>query len=199
MLVFWDQRLVLLSVPKTGSTALEGALAPDAAIVLRNPPALKHAPVYRYRRFFQPMLIQGAGSSGLETLAVVREPIDWLSSWYRYRHRDELSGHENSTRGINFDEFVLEYMKDDPAPLAAVGSQAKFLQDENGSLGVNHLFRYEAQPALLAFLEARLGRTITLNRRNVSPKLPVTLTTAVETRLRETRAPEFAVWRAGQT
>ena len=50
MLVFWKERLVFLAVPKTGTTALEGALAPKAALVFRDPPILKHTPLYRYRR-----------------------------------------------------------------------------------------------------------------------------------------------------
>ena len=56
MLIFWKARLVLLAVPKTGTSAYEAALAPHAAIVVSDPPELKHAPVYRYNRFFRPML-----------------------------------------------------------------------------------------------------------------------------------------------
>jgi len=75
MLVFWEQKLVLLSVPKTGTTALEGAFSPHAEIILRNPPPLKHAPIYRYRRFLKPLLVQGGGAdeSALKTVAVVRD------------------------------------------------------------------------------------------------------------------------------
>jgi len=56
VLVFWKQRLVMLQVPKTGSSAFEAALAPHAAIRVSDPPELKHAPVYRYNRFFRPMM-----------------------------------------------------------------------------------------------------------------------------------------------
>jgi hypothetical protein len=40
MLVFPDARIVLLAVPKTGSTALELAFGPHAGVVLRQPPTL---------------------------------------------------------------------------------------------------------------------------------------------------------------
>ena len=43
MLVFWKENLVFLAVPKTGTTAIEGALSPYAAMVLRDPPQIKHA------------------------------------------------------------------------------------------------------------------------------------------------------------
>ena len=55
MLLFWREKFVLLSVPKTGTTAIEAALAHKASMIVSDPPELKHAPVYRYNRFFRPM------------------------------------------------------------------------------------------------------------------------------------------------
>ncbi|SMY07613.1 gamma-glutamyl kinase [Flavimaricola marinus] len=197
MLVFWKEKLVFLAVPKTGTTAIEGALAPRASMVLRDPPILKHSPVYRYRRFLAPYFKQ-AGGQEMETLAVVRHPVDWLASWYRYRSRDDLVGHPNSTRGISFDDFVGEYVRGKPAPFAAVGSQAKFLNDGDGHLAVNHLFRYEAQPKLIDYLESRLQLKIDLPRLNVSPKVDAELSTEMREKLERKCAAEFAVWEAGQ-
>lgn len=198
MLVLWDQKLVLLSVPKTGSTALEGALSPHAAIILRNPPTLKHAPVYRYRRFLEPLLTQAGGAKDLETVALVRHPVDWLSSWYRYRHRDDLIGHPNSTRNVSFDAFVTAFLETSPPPFAAVGSQAKFLLTGDGNLGVDHLYQYESMSKLVAFLESRLGQKLTLNQRNVSPKMTTELSPAIAARLKAERPDEFNVWDMGQ-
>src|SRR6056297_1441342 len=96
MLVFWQENLVLLSIPKTGSTALEAALAPRASLVLRDPPEIKHAPCYRYKRFLKPLFKQ-VGDKEPELMAIVRHPVDWLGSWYRYRTRPDLIGHPNST------------------------------------------------------------------------------------------------------
>ncbi|MFT7107526.1 MAG: hypothetical protein ACJAVT_002050 [Yoonia sp.] len=42
-------------------------------------------------------------------MAIVRNPIDWLGSWYCYRTREDLIGHENCTRDISFNDFALEY------------------------------------------------------------------------------------------
>ena len=197
MLVFWKENLVFLAVPKTGTTAIEGALAPRASMVLRDPPILKHSPVYRYNRFLKPYFVQAGGQTP-EIFAVVRNPVDWLSSWYRYRHRDDLVGHENSSRDVSFDDFVSEYCKGKPAPYANVGSQAKFLLNGEGILGVEHLFRYEAQDKLITFLEARLEMTINLKRVNVSPDLPLTLSPKVEEKLRKKCSAEFDVWEMGQ-
>jgi hypothetical protein len=197
VLVFWKEALVFLAVPKTGTTALEGALAPRASMVLRDPPILKHTPVYRYRRFLAPYF-GTAGGVELQTVAVVRHPVDWLGSWYRYRSRDDLAGHPNSTRGISFDDFVTEYMRGKPASFATVGSQVKFLSDGNGTLSVDHLFRYEAQPRLIAFLEERLQVRLNLPRLNVSPVAEITLSPDVRSKLESKCAAEFAAWEAGQ-
>ncbi len=193
MLVFWKQNLVFLAVPKTGTTAIEGALAPKASMVLRDPPTLKHTPIYRYRRFLKPFFVQ-AGGQEPETIAVVRDPIDWLGSWYRYRARTDLDGHTNSTKDISFDDFVLEYTKGKPAPYANVGSQAKFVCDGDGNRAVDYLFRYEDQNRLISFLEERLDVTLNLYRVNVSPPRDTRLSAAVEDKLRDKRAAEFAIW-----
>ena len=197
MLVFWKENLVFLAVPKTGTTAIEGALAPRAAMVLRDPPTIKHVPIYRYRRFLKPFFVQ-AGDRDPETMAVVRHPIDWLGSWYRYRARADLDGHPNSTRDISFDDFVLEYTKGKPAPFANVGSQAKFVCDGEGAVAVDHLFAYEDQPRLINFLETRLNTALTLPRLNVSPARATSLSPVAEARLREKRQAEFAVWEAAR-
>ena len=79
MLVFFKERLAFLSVPKTGTTAYETALAARADMVIREPPMLKHAPVYRYNRFIRPMFLRVCDAE-MELMAVMREPISWLGS-----------------------------------------------------------------------------------------------------------------------
>lgn len=197
MLVFWQEKLVLLAVPKTGTTAFEGALAPRASMVLRDPPHLKHSPVFRYNRFLHPFFDR-AGGQTMETMAVVRHPVDWLSSWYRYRSREAIAGQPNSTQGISFDDFVDEYCKGKPAPFAAVGSQARFVTGPDGEMGVDHLFRYEAMDKVTAFLAEKLCCDITLPRRNVSPQMELTLDPAVRAKLERKRAAEFDVWAAAR-
>lgn len=196
MLVFWKERLVFLAVPKTGTTAIEGALAPKAALVLREPPILKHATVQRFKRILHPMM-DITKEPEFDTVAVVRDPVDWLGSWFRYRSRVDLLGKPNSTRGRTFDDFVSAYMADPQPGYAAVGSQARFLLTPDGKIGVTHLFRYEARPKLIHFLEERLSTRISLNRLNVSPPADVTLSPDVAKALRQTCAAEFEVWEAG--
>ena len=193
MLVFYKERLAFLSVPKTGTTAYEAALASRADLVILEPPMLKHAPVYRYNRFIRP-LYKNVCDVEMELMAVMREPISWLGSWYRFRARPFMDGKPNSTKGISFDEFVLAYMKGDKPGFADVGSQANFMKTQPNGTGITYHFRYEDQPRLQDFLQDRLGVSLELTRENVSPQMELKLSSEVEKRFRRKFAEEFDLY-----
>lgn len=193
MLVFFKERLAFLAMPKTGTTAYQTALAPRADLVITDPPLLKHAPVYRYNRFIRPMFLNVCDAE-MELMAVMREPISWLSSWYRYRRRPFMKGKPNNTHEVSFDEFVLAYMKGKRPGFAEVGNQLKFLERQPNGTGITHLFRYEDQPRLKGFLEDRLSVTIDLGRENVSPEIEATLSKDVEARFKRKFADDFEMY-----
>lgn len=193
MLVFWKERLVFLAVPKTGTEAYEAALAPHAGLVVTDPPELKHAPVYRYNRFFRPMYERVMGEE-LELMAVIREPISWLGSWYRYRRRPFMKGRPGSTHEVDFDTFVQGWMMGDRPAYANVGSQSKFVEPRPNGCKVAHFFRYENRARLDAFLAERLGREIEVPEINVSPRETLDLSDKTEARLRRKCAAEFELW-----
>lgn len=193
MLVFWKQKLVFLAVPKTGTSAYEQALTPVASMVVNDPPELKHAPVYRYNRFFRPMFDK-VGADHMDILAVIREPISWLGSWYRYRQRPFLDGRATSTKGISFDAFCRAYASNERPAFANVGSQAKFIEPRPNGVSVTHMFKYENQAGLIEFLEGRLGVSIELPRSNVSPQRALTLSPQTDALLRQKCAADFDVW-----
>ena len=74
MLIFSRYNLVLLAVPKTGSTALEVALGQEADGRFGNPPEMEHLPLYRYNRFVR-TLLQLTTRQDPETLALIREAM----------------------------------------------------------------------------------------------------------------------------
>lgn len=193
MLVFAREKLVILSVPKTGTTALQSALSDRADIVVRDPPELKHAPLYRYDRFFRPMF-EKVCNARMETVAVMRAPVDWLGSWYRYRRRPFMSGKPNSTEGVSFDEFILAYCAGDRAAYADVGSQERFLRPRPDGEPVTHLFRYEEPDRLADFLEDRIGMRPETKRENVSPVMDLSLSAETEDRLRRRWSADFDLY-----
>ncbi len=197
MLIFQKEKLVLLSVPKTGTTALQSALGLRADIVVRDPPELKHAPLYRYHRFFKPMVDKFCNGP-FETLAVIREPLDWAASWYRYRSRPFLNGRDNSTANISFPDFILGYLAVEKPAFAKIGSQSKFVAQKDGSPGVDHLFAYEEQGHLLGFLEDRLQCEISLPKLNISPRRDLSLDENIRKRFEQECAAEYALWESSR-
>ena len=192
MLVFWDQRLAFLATPKTGSTAIEAALEPLAAVAITRPPVLKHTSVQRFHRFIGPYLEVASGAT-FTVAALMREPRDWLGSWYRFRSRDDVADARKSTAGISFDDFVLAHCSEDPPEFAAVGSQARFLTPKRDR-GVDHLFRYERIDDFVRFLEDRLGCEIILPRTNVSPEGELALAPSTMAVLRKFCAADYAIY-----
>lgn len=193
MLVFWKQKIVLLAVPKTGTTALEQALLAHASAAILDPPGQKHVSAMGYRNRLSKFFEQ-RGKHPMELVAVMREPVDWLSSWYRYRSRPQLDGKANSTRGISFDAFVDAWLGPDQPGFAQVGSQARFLCDDAGTVAVDRIYPYDRLADLVGFLEARLDTTLDPPRRNVSPPRPVALSDEMRARLHREAAAEFALW-----
>jgi hypothetical protein len=193
VLVFFKERLAFLSVPKTGTTAYETALAPRADMVISEPPMLKHAPVYRYNRFIRPMFLKVCDAE-LELMAVMREPVSWLGSWYRYRRRPFMQGKPNATFDVSFDEFVLAYMKGKKPGFADVGSQSNFMASQPNGTGITHYFKYENQDRLKSFLEDRLDVKLDLKPENVSPRMDLHLSQDVEQRLRRKFEQEFELY-----
>ncbi|MFN4130907.1 MAG: hypothetical protein ACK4GC_14005, partial [Paracoccaceae bacterium] len=186
------QRLAILATPKTGSTAIEAALESLAALSIQRPPALKHTNVARFHRFVGPYLETAAGGP-FTVVALMREPRDWLGSWYRYRSRDDIPDPAKSTQGMSFDAFVQGWCSTPRPAFADVGSQARFLA-ASGGRGADQVFRYENIDRFVAFLEDRLDFQIFLPQLNVSPKAPIELSDDSLSRLQVAAAEDYALY-----
>ena len=193
MLIFWKQKLAFLAVPKTGTSAYAQALGPIASLSIQDPPELKHAPLIRYKRFIRPMY-DIVCNTQLDTMAVIREPISWMGSWYRYRQRPFLKGKPTSTQDISFDTFVRGYLQSSPPAYAHIGSQARFITPRAGTPPVTYLFRYENQSRLREFLEHRLGTKIQIPRHNASSQTKLNLSPCVEGDVLEKYQADFNLW-----
>ncbi|MDG1472947.1 MAG: hypothetical protein P8Q26_15490 [Ascidiaceihabitans sp.] len=191
MLVFSDQNLVFLAVPKTGTTAVEMALKNKADIILTK--GRKHTPALRYRNKIAPFLHDTFAITP-DPIAVMRDPIEQIRSWFRYRSGPRQAGTPKGTGGCSFDDFVLGVIADKPPVFAGIGSQYNFLTSAKGEVLVKHLFAYERQPVFRGFLNETFGEAIVFKQKNVSPPMDAPLSQAVEDQLRVARAPEFALY-----
>lgn len=193
MLVTLRAKLAYLAMPKTGSTAIEEAFAPHCDIIMSKNPAMKHMRLRKFERFMRPLL-NNSGATEIETVAIIREPIDWLASWYRYRGRPELDGHPNSSKAMTFETFVLEYLSERPAQPARIGRPSKFAQPTDAGVGLTYLYRYDRMESFSAFLSDRVGTNILPDRVNVSPSRNVDLSRAVRLRLENALTADYELY-----
>ncbi len=191
MLIFAEQKLAFLAVPKTGTTAFEMALRPRADIIFAK--RRKHLTAMRFHNKVAPFLADTFGLT-VEPMAVMRDPIEQIRSWYRYRSGPRQQGTPTSTEGCSFDDFVRAVISDDPPAFAGIGSQFNFVTSARGEVLVHHLFAYEAPTVFHAFLADRFGEEVTFKQKNVSPHADAPLSDAVEAALRAARADEFALY-----
>jgi hypothetical protein len=189
--IFFKQNLALLAVPKTGTTALEAALRGKADILFKG--RRKHMSAAAFDRDCAPFLRKAYGLTP-ERVAVMRDPLNHLRSWYKYRSRSALDGSPKSTAGLDFETFVRDALERPCAAHANVGTQHKFLTLKTGQPPLHHLFAYEEMGALLAFLQARFGREIVLKTANASPALDTSLSRETEARFKAARAPDYALY-----
>ncbi len=138
-------------------------------------------------------MFQKVTKTDMELIAVIREPISWLGSWYRYRRRAFMRGKPNATHDMTFDAFVKAHCQDKVPGFANVGTQAKFIEPRPNGVAVSRLFRYEDPDTLLAFLQSRLSTSISLERLNVSPDMDLTLSAETDALMRHKCAEDFAI------
>ncbi len=193
MLIFTQKKLVFFATPKTASTAIETTLGTLCEMRLSKHPSVKHTPYRKYKRFLEPFVATVMDDEP-DRIAAFREPVDWLGSWYRYRSRPELKGTNNSTHNISFDQFIAGYLEEKPPAFARVGSQATFVSDKDGTMGMTHLFRYDQIGTMVAFLEERLKVQIKLPHCNVSPKAELSLSPALLKELQNAYARDFEIY-----
>lgn len=168
MLVLKEARLVYLANPKTATQSLRAMLRPFAAATPERTDN-KHIGAVGYNNRWKEQVTRIVGAS-VETVAVMREPLAHLGSWYRYRQRDALRGHENGTHHVSFAEFITAYLSEDPPAFARIGRQARFLGLlPDATPPVDYIFDYDRLDLLMLFLSERLGKDLALPTRNVSP------------------------------
>lgn len=192
MLIFFDRRLVFLATPKAGSTAVEAALDSLANVAITRPGLLKHATVTEFEHHIRPWLEARAGGERFTTVALMRNPLDWVRSWYRFRAHDAAGDPQHPMTGVSFENFVQAYMDPEAPDHARIGSQSDYLTGDG--LCVDRIFRYEDMAKFTEFLEDQLGCALTLPRVNVPPAAETAISAETEARLNATLARDHALY-----
>lgn len=196
MLILPTQRLVVLEVPKTGSLALRAMLEPLSVDLAADAP--RHARASLFNARFRAGVEAELGGP-VELVAVIREPLRRLQSWYRYRQRDNVASLRISTREVSFNDFVADYLSPKPHPRAKLGRQDRFVGWDGSRALVDHLFDYRRTDRLVEFLSDRTGQRLKMPFRNVSPEAEdadYTLEESVLANLLQRNAAEFELYAA---
>jgi hypothetical protein len=187
---------VFLAIPKTGTSAIETAFRPYAQVAPQGIPAIKHTKYAEFQRFLQPFLAaKGFPRDSYEVVCVFREPIDWLSSWWRYRSRGKLADpsnpkHHRYTGEVTFEQFARAYMESNNRE----GHQSRFVRARRGQTEIDRVFRYDRLDLLVNFLCEKIGEDVDLEVKNVSPKRSFSLSEVCERDLREFLRPEYRIY-----
>ena len=197
MLAAPQHGFAFLSTTKSGSTAVEQAFEPYAQVVLKGPPRLKHATAAAFHRYVAPLLASnGFERSSYQVVTVVREPLDWLASWWRYRSRDELRNAKGAQRqnyagDTTFEAWVTQMLDRD---MQGIGRFSRFIRTPESEIGVDLIWRYEHLDACCAWLGEQIGRRVALPTVNVSPPRDHHVSDGLRSRVQEYFAPEYDLY-----
>jgi hypothetical protein len=197
MLLAPSHGFVFIAIPKTGTSAIETAFRPYAQVAPQGIPAIKHTTYVEFQRFLQPFLAnKGFPRDSYEVVCVFREPIDWLSSWWRYRSREKLADpssprHHRYTGDVSFEQFARAYLEGNNGE----SRQSRFVRARRGHAEVDRIFRYDRLDLLVDYLCEKIGEDVQVGIKNVSPERPFSLSEECERELKEFLRLEYRIYR----
>jgi hypothetical protein len=143
----------------------------------------------------------------IESFCIMRDPIDWVYSWYKFRSRNELKDYANNPSlmhrtkmycgDISFEEFVRYLLQDKEKPkFAKIGTQGRYILLDSGQLGVDMVFKYEnGMDPVANYLSEKIGEEVTIPRFNVSPERHVTFSDELRLQLEEKFCNDYQLYR----
>jgi len=178
-----------LCMPKCASSSIESAIAEHCNINFSGNDRFKHINAQDFQTFVMGYLRKVQRHLQMTTFCLMRDPVDWLFSWYRYRQRKDLQDPDhpfahNYTGNISFDQFAMAFMERDERPsYANLPTQGDFLLLDNGAVGVDCVYSMERIDLVADFLSERIGSPIDLPHKNRAPGMPMELSPAVNNSL----------------
>jgi hypothetical protein len=189
-----------LCMPKCASSSIEAAITPFCNINFSGPGGIKHINAQDFRDYILAFHNKARPRTTIESFCVMREPIDWLFSWYRYRQRRDLTNpnhefHDNYTGNISFDEFVESYLTEGKRPpYANVSTQGAFLKLKDGSVGVDVVYSMDRLDLVARYLSEKLATSIELPVRNKAPEMAMELSSKNRSRLESKLAEDIEIY-----
>jgi hypothetical protein len=185
-----DHGFAFLCMPKCASTSIERAINPLCNIIFSGHPGIKHINARNFSKSILAVHRELVPGRKVESFCLMREPLAWIESWYRYRSRNELKNpnnpnHKHYTGNISYSEFIEEFITQGKRkPFANLNSQYEFLRSESGQAGVDYIFPMDQLDLVVDFLFEKTGQKLDIPLENISPKKRMILESDLEDKLR---------------
>jgi hypothetical protein len=147
MTVFaFGKGFVFVANTRATSSTTHHLLLPHADAIFYRPVFGKHFTLPQIARRAKAM--SGLDLGALFTFGIVREPLSWLHSWFRFRRREELKRvssqwHSNLVpEEVRFPEFLEEACGSNPRAFARIEHQSNYFRDTAGRVAVNYIAVY---------------------------------------------------------
>jgi hypothetical protein len=173
--------VAFLCAPKCASTSIENVIRGKCDLDISKVGEMKHLNIGMYLKYIKPLCDELVPLNSIATICMIREPLDWIQSWYRFRSRDQISdpahaSHKNYTGNISFPEFVDEFVSSGSrAPFADLPTQYDFLSLSSGEIAVDYIFPFERIDLIEDYLSMKFETRIEIPTKNVSPLADTTL------------------------
>lgn len=130
-------RFIFIANTKTASSAIhESSFLKDSAdIRINNSQFGKHLSLQQIVNRYD-FIFDTVSPDEFLKFMVIREPLDWIMSWYNYRQIPALRNHKYTSFGKSFEQFVKEFLTTTPALPQTKKAEI------NGKLNIDFLIPY---------------------------------------------------------
>lgn len=190
-----------LCMPKCASTSIESAIGKYCNVKFGGHAALKHISAQMYATTILPVHQALVSNVKIESFCLMRDPLAWIESWYRFRARPQLQAqdhpnHAHYTGDMSYQAFIEAYLTSGRRPpFANIGTQSGFLQLDTGQLGVDYIFPMSRLDLVARFLSQKIGRDIEIPTKNTSEAREAALDSATLARLEAHLAGDIRLYR----
>lgn len=175
MFYLYAPGIVMLSATKSGSTSIDRAFSARAALSIPSPPGVKHMTYKGFMADLMPFMESAFGVTrdDLQVVDIMREPVGWVRSWFRYLSREQLADpthprHGFYTGNMSFDEFVEIFCSPAVANWPMPKNPTWRYLDEDGEIGADRLFMYEHLDQCVDWFNERVNGSVRLPHANRS-------------------------------
>lgn len=167
MLISKRHKFLFVANTKAASTSIEAILAPHAEIF--GPPGSrgKHLPLARIRHDFRHVFDEpGQSFESFFRFGVMRDPFDWILSWFRYRQGNQVEA--PIPREMTFEDFWRASDWNIRDEKGVPYSQGRIFLDAAGNPLADVIIPYHQLDAMLPTVLTALGISAEVPHLNVS-------------------------------